>query len=180
MWTTTLLTAQFLSKTHQSCFPETYPLHPLTITWLSPGSPVLCEHTHPVSVDWSKVITWTNLGQRTENPYNEWYSLSFCLGVYIERKRGFSVAMDSTTWTGKAGKNSLQREKNETNTGRRAEATDRWRKDLDGEPYVQFIPKAQLHSCPWISWENPYFLLINPSPCPPSYLALISVAYDQN
>ena len=31
------------------------------------------------------------------------------------------------------------------------EQRDRWKKDLDSESFMQFIPKAQLHACPWIS-----------------------------
>lgn len=58
-----------------------------------------------------------------------------------------------TVWKG--GKNKSTQEE---------EQRDRWKNDLDSESFMRFIPKAQLHSCPWNSWENLYFLLINIPP----------------
>lgn len=31
------------------------------------------------------------------------------------------------------------------------EQRDRWKNYVDSESFVQFIPKAQLHACPWNS-----------------------------
>ena len=163
---------------------------PVMLSW-NISSPAFNHH---MVEPWESVLVWTHpssLGRLVQGDHvnksgsENWESLQWVilfiilLGSLYRTKEGLFSGH---------GFHHLDRKSREKqcakgekwNQHRKKSRGDRWRRDLDGESFVQFIPKARLHSCPWISRENPYFLLINISPCPPSYLALISVAYDQN
>lgn len=107
----------------------------------------------------------THLCQRLGNSYLEWYSPSIWSdGLY-------QMKWEALQWHGFHHLNWRSRE-SQFCKGRKwswhteKSRDDTWREDLDSRSFLQLTPKAQLHSHPWISWENSDFLLINLSSLP--------------